>query len=123
MVEESDTFVFYAPVYTIRATTDYDLIRETAGTKPTKENIGWIRLGFSKSSMKKNEERIVVRGVYLAAIFITVSGILAYFLINAATRPLSRIVKIAEDIAHGDLSQEIRVERQMKSALWLRLFK
>ncbi|HEX9023256.1 MAG TPA: ATP-binding protein [Geobacteraceae bacterium] len=112
MSEEPNTFVFYAPVYTIRTQEDFDLFQESADAKKVKETIGWIRLGFSKSTMKENERKIVGRGLFLAVIFASGSGLLAYALISVATRPLARIVKIAHDISHGDFSREIATDQE-----------
>jgi len=110
MSEDDDSFVFYAPVYTIKSQEDFDIFQEDAGKK-VKERIGWIRLGFSKSSMRENEGKIVVQGLLLAVLFASASSVLVYFLISLATRPLSRIVEVAHAIAHGDFSQETGIDQ------------
>ena len=111
MAEVEDSFVFYAPVFTVKTKENFDFFLETDSVK-VRENIGWIRLGFSKSSMRENERKIVSRGLLLAVIFAMGSSALVYFLISLATRPLGNIVKVANDIAHGDFSQEIESEHQ-----------
>ncbi|HEY3307506.1 MAG TPA: PocR ligand-binding domain-containing protein [Desulfuromonadaceae bacterium] len=111
MSEDNHSFVFYAPVYTLSAKEDFDFFQEDSVSQ-VKQNIGWIRLSFSKSSMLENEQKIVARGLMLAVIFTSASSILVYFLITLATRPLNRIVVVANAIAHGDFSQEIKSERQ-----------
>lgn len=111
MSEEQDAFVFYAPVFTIRNQEDFDIFQETDSVKKIKEQIGWIRLSFSKSSMRETERKIVERGLLLAIFFASGSSILAYFLISHATKPLAQIVKVANGIAHGDLSQEIKIDQ------------
>ena len=111
MTEETDSFVFYAPVHTVRTQEEYDIFSQSPNVKKAKEIIGWIRLGFSKSSMKENERIIVMRGLMLAVVFTLGSCLLVYFLISVATRPLVQIVKVADNIAHGDFSQEIRIDR------------
>jgi len=112
MSETDDAFNFYAPIYTVRTQDDLAIFQGNATDNTLKENIGWIRLSFSKASMRANERRIVERGLLLLAIFATSSSILAYFLISKATRPLSRIVAVANGIAHGDFSQELDLDRQ-----------
>jgi len=111
MSEETDAFVFYAPVYTIRNQEDFDIFQETDSVKKIKEQIGWIRLSFSKASMRETEKKIVERGLLLAIFFASASSIIVYFLISHATRPLTQIVKVANGIAHGDLSQEIKIDQ------------
>ncbi|MBI5575117.1 MAG: PAS domain S-box protein [Deltaproteobacteria bacterium] len=112
MMENEDAFVFYAPIFTEREVSEIDMFRKGDSTGKVKEKIGWVRLGFSKSSMKENERRIVARGLLLAVAFTSVGCILVYFLISMAMRPLDRIVSVAHGIAKGDLSQEIDVGRQ-----------
>ena len=109
MTEEADYFVCFAPVFTVRTQEDFDLFQDSDQVRKLQENIGWIRLGFSKQSMRENESRIVTQGLLLACAFSLVSSLLAYFLISLATRPLTRIVKVANGIAHGDLDQEIGI--------------
>jgi signal transduction histidine kinase len=109
MYESKDLFVYYAPVFTVKSNEDFDIISEADNIQKVRENIGWIRLGFSKSFMKEAEQRIVARGMLLAIIFTTGSSVLVYFLISMATRPLGRIVKVANDIAHGELGREIEI--------------
>ncbi len=111
MSEEDDSFVFYAPVYTVRTQEDFDIFQEANAVRTVKDRIGWIRLGFSKSSMRENEKRIVGQGLLLALVFAAASSILVYFLISLATRPLSRIVDVAHAIAHGDLSRETGIDQ------------
>jgi signal transduction histidine kinase len=110
MSEEADDFVYYAPIFTVRTLNDFDIFQDSEQVKKTRENIGWIRLGFSKQSMRENENRIVAQGIMLAVLFSVGSSVLVYFLISLATRPLVRIVKVANGIARGDLDLEIGVE-------------
>lgn len=122
MSEEKDSFVFYAPVYTVRTQEDFDILQETANVRKVRETIGWIRLGFSKSSMRENERKIVTRGLFLALAFASVSSVLVYALISLATRPLARIVKIAKDISHGDFSREIEIGQEDEIGVLARAF-
>lgn len=121
MAEDGDSFVFYAPVFTVKAKEDFDFFLDSGSVK-VKENIGWIRLSFSKASMKENERRIVAQGLFLAIIFATGSSGLVYFLISLATRPLGRIVKVAHDIAHGEFSREIEISHQDEIGTLARTF-
>ena len=111
MSEEADDFVYFAPVCTVRTQEDFDLLQDSEQVKKLRETIGWIRLGFSKQSMRENGNRIVAQGLLLALVFSLGGSALAYFLITLATRPLTRIVKVASGIAHGDLDQEIATGR------------
>ncbi len=112
MTEEEKAFVFFAPIFTLRTKEDFQIFESSDNVQKVKEHIGWVRIGFSKDSIKEYEKQIVSRGLLIAALFTAASSILAYFLISMATRPLARIVAVANGIAHGDLSQEIRVDRK-----------
>jgi len=111
MSEQEDDFVYFAPVFTVRTQEDFDIFEESEPVKKLRENIGWIRLGFSKQSMLENQRRIVTQGLLLALAFSLGGSVLAYFLISLSTRPLTRIVKVANGIAHGDLDQELGIDQ------------
>jgi signal transduction histidine kinase/CheY-like chemotaxis protein len=111
MAEEADDFVYIAPIFTVRTQEDFDIFQDSEQVKKIRENIGWIRLGFSKKSMRENESRIVAQGLLLAFIFSLGGSVLIYVLISLATRPLTRIVQVANGIAHGDLDQEIGIDQ------------
>lgn len=112
MSEERDSFVFYAPVFTEKPQDDFDIISDMDSSHRVKDTIGWIRIGFSKSSLHENEERVVVRGVALSLVFAVVSCIAAFFLMGVATRPLSQIVKMADGVSHGDFSSEFEIHQR-----------
>ncbi|WP_160295210.1 ATP-binding protein [Geobacter sp. OR-1] len=111
MVEWDDYFLFFAPINAIQASDELDFIGSSDSAAKVQQNIGWIRLGFSKKSMRDTERKLVLQGLGLAAFFTLLSSILAYMLITMATRPFARIVAVANDIAHGDLSRNIEIER------------
>ncbi len=112
MSEEQDAFVFYAPVFTEKIQGDFDIISGMDSGHLTKETIGWIRIGFSKASLHENERRIVARGVALSLTFAVASCFIAYFLMGVATRPLRQIVKMADDVSHGDFNREFEIHQQ-----------
>ncbi|MDA8428403.1 MAG: ATP-binding protein [Geobacteraceae bacterium] len=111
MSEERDTFVFYAPVYTERLQSDFDIINDTGSAHRDQEIIGWIRIDFSKDSLRQNERDIVARGVALSLVFAVASCIAAFFLMGVATRPLRQIVRMADDVSHGDFSGEFEIRQ------------
>lgn len=111
MREQGDAFVFFAPVTIAKSAEGVDYILNGENARQIKENIGWVRLGFSKSPMWENEQEIVTRGVLLAGLFITVGSILLYVLISVALRPLGLIVQMAEAIAHGDLTRSVVIDQ------------
>ncbi|HJV67307.1 MAG TPA: ATP-binding protein [Geomonas sp.] len=109
MFEEKEQIVYVAPVCTERNADEFAIVQEPEQVKKVSERIGWIRLGFSKQPMREREEAILTQGIILAAAFTLASSVLVYFLISLATRPLRRIVTVANGIAHGDLDQELEV--------------
>lgn len=111
MTDDPGAFVFYAPVFTVIPHDDYDIVGGVA-PQETREKIGWIRLSFGKAVMQEYERRIATQGLLLATGFAIGSSIMVYFLITLATRPLAGIVKIADDISHGNFDRKVENERQ-----------
>ncbi len=106
--EDSDFFIFYAPVFTVRASEEIGIFQEEMA-KQTTEKIGWVRIGFSKSTMKETENRIVLRGLMLALIFAAGSSVVVYFLITIATRPLAVLSGAVKRIGEGEYP-EIKIK-------------
>ena len=69
-VEKKDHFDFLSPVFSVRSGGDIDILQGTDSDKPVTDTIGWVRIGFSKTSMKKAEAQIVFRGLMLGLIFL-----------------------------------------------------
>lgn len=111
MSEEQDAFVFYAPVFTEKVQDDFDIFNDMNSGHRAKEIIGWIRIGFSKSSLHENEARVVARGVALSLAFAVASCFAAFFLMGVATRPLRQIVKMADGVSHGDFSGKFEIHQ------------
>jgi PAS domain S-box-containing protein len=109
-VEDGDSFTFCAPVLTVQSREDVDLIHGSGNPQMTRETIGWIRLGFSKKSIRESERSIVARSLVLASSFTLLGSVFVYFLLSVAIRPLTRIVKVANEIANGDFSRDIVIE-------------
>ncbi|MBI5848837.1 MAG: HAMP domain-containing protein [Nitrospirae bacterium] len=109
--EESGFFVFYAPVFALRMQDETDVLYETDSVKTLREHIGWVRLVFSKASMKETERKIVERSMLLLLFFTICGSVFAYFLIGLVLQPLSKILDIANQIADGDFSQEADTRR------------
>jgi signal transduction histidine kinase len=122
MIEEGNAFVFFAPVSTLKIQEDFDIIHGSGAVRDERETIGWIRLGFSKASMRTNERRIVSRGLLLAFLFASGSSLLVYILINLAMRQLKKIVTVANEIARGDLSSEMMYDHQDEIGILARAF-
>lgn len=102
MAEDRNLFVFYAPVFTVRAREDIDIFNEAPAARHDKENIGWIRLGFSKVAMHEAVGKVVARGVMLAVIFTVGSSIAVFFLITIATRPLMGLIQAVRKLEKGE---------------------
>jgi len=110
--EKQDTFIFYAPVFAERMQEDTDILHETGSGKTVKEHIGWVRLVFSKASMRAAEQKIVERGIALLLLFAGGGSAVVYILITLALRPLTRIVQVANGIAEGEFSQNLEQHRR-----------
>ena len=100
--ERDDFFDFYAPVFTQRPAEDIDLFQGAGSAKERKEKIGWVRIGFSKANMKLAERGIVLKGVLLALIFATLSGVVVSVLITIATRPLMLLFNAVKKLERGE---------------------
>jgi signal transduction histidine kinase/CheY-like chemotaxis protein len=106
--EDNDYFDLYAPVYTVRAKEDFDIFQEGANRTDVRENAGWVRIGFSKASMKKEEQMIIFRGLIFAVVFTLAIGWLVYYMFTLATRPLSMLQKALGGVRKGQYP-EIRI--------------
>jgi len=102
MFDTPDFFVFFAPVFTVRASDDIDIFQEASQAKQVREGIGWVRLGFSKSAMKEAVNQIVMRGSMLAVLFTAGSSIVVFFLITAATKPLTKLSIAVKNLEKGE---------------------
>jgi PAS domain S-box-containing protein len=102
MAEDRNLFIFYAPVFTVRAREDIDIFEGATASRRDRETIGWIRLGFSKAAMNEAVGKVVSRGIMLAAIFTVGSSIAVFFLITIATRPLMVLIQAVRKLERGE---------------------
>ncbi len=101
IIEKDEYFDLSAPVYIVRMEEDIGIFEETDQGEEVKKNIGWIRIGFSKTSMKEAEKTIIYRGVIIAVILIIASSILVYKLTTEATKPLALLSNAVASIRKG----------------------
>jgi two-component system, cell cycle sensor histidine kinase and response regulator CckA len=99
--EDNDYFDLYAPVFTVRAKEDFDIFQEGANRTDIRENAGYVRIGFSKASMKKEEQMIIFRGLMFAVIFTFAIGWLVYYMFTLAARPLSMLQRALGGVRKG----------------------
>ena len=99
--EDNEYFDLYAPVYTVKAKEDLDIFQEGSDRTDIRENAGWVRIGFSKQSMKKEERNIILRGLMFAVLFTMAIGWLFYYMFTLATRPLSLLQKALGGVRKG----------------------
>ncbi|MBI4824888.1 MAG: GAF domain-containing protein [Nitrospirae bacterium] len=101
IVEEDDYFDLCAPVFTVKAVEDIDVFHEAAAGKEIKENVGWVRIGFSKASMKEAANRIIFKGLATAFVFTVINIIIIIKLFTIATRPLTALSNAVKSISKG----------------------
>lgn len=111
MVEQPNQFIFYTPIYTVKAQKESTIFAE-GEVSNQQEIIGWVRLGFSKAFMHRSEQDIVKRCMTLAAIIIIIACFLSYYAIDRITRPIGRIVDVADKISRGDFSASVPILQQ-----------
>lgn len=99
--EDKDYFDLYAPVFSVKAKDDFDIFQEGAERTDIRENAGWVRIGFSKSSMIKEQQKIIFRGLMFAIIFTLAIGWFVYYMFTLATRPLSMLQKALGGVRKG----------------------
>jgi len=99
-VEEEDYMDLCAPVFTVRAGEDIDIFREDPSIE-TREQVGWIRIGFSKDSLKKAQQSLIFKGILIAVVFTLISSLLVYKLTAAATKPLSLLSGAVQSVRNG----------------------
>ena len=102
LLEHDNVFEFIVPVITIKATEGLFLLEGNASAPPISEQLGWVRVGFSKEVMSRSEHQIMWRGGTLAVLFSTVGVILLYIFITVATRPLYALINAVKDVREGE---------------------
>ncbi|MEW6715843.1 MAG: histidine kinase dimerization/phosphoacceptor domain -containing protein [Nitrospirota bacterium] len=101
IVEEDDYFDLCSPIFTFKSVEDIDVFHEAAGNRSVKENVGWVRIGFSRASMKEARDRIIYRGMAIAVVFTFVNIIFVYKLFTIATRPLTALSSAVKSVSRG----------------------
>ncbi|RJR19249.1 MAG: HAMP domain-containing protein [Nitrospiraceae bacterium] len=89
-----------APVFSIRAGEDIGIFRDDAAMD-TRDQVGWIRIGFSKAYLNEAQQSIILRGVLIALIFTFLSSLLVYKLTAAATKPLTLLSGAVQSVRDG----------------------
>ena len=99
--EDNDYFDLYAPVFSVKAKEDFDIFQEGANRTDIRDTAGWVRIGFSKSAMIKEQQKIIFRGLMFAVIFTFAIGWLVYYMFTLATRPLTMLQKALDGVRKG----------------------
>lgn len=99
--EDNDYFDLYAPVFSVKAKEDIDIFQDGAERTDIRDNAGWVRIGFSKSSMLEEQQKIIFKGLIFAVIFTAVVGWFVYYMFSLATRPLSMLQKALGGVRKG----------------------
>ncbi len=99
-VDGKDYIDLCAPVFTVKAGEDIDMFRED-NARETREQVGWIRIGFSKASLKEAKHSLIFRGLLIAVIFTLISSLLVYKLTAAATKPLTLLSGAVKSVRNG----------------------
>ena len=102
LLEHDNVFEFIVPVITIKAAEGLFLFEGNASAPPVSEQIGWVRVGFSKEVMSRSEHQIMWRGGTLAVLFSTAGVILLYIFITVVTRPLYALINAVKDVREGE---------------------
>ncbi|HUV31016.1 MAG TPA: ATP-binding protein [Acidobacteriota bacterium] len=109
--------ILTAPVLTQRERISRENLGITSGLDKSipysyePELIGYIALGLSEESVNRSiaEGRIVV--IVLALLIVLTSIILVTFIVSAITNPVTELVKVTDQISHGDLSRKVEINR------------
>lgn len=101
-LEQHDFFEFFAPVFSLRASTDIDVFHESPSAKESQELIGWVQIGLSKEVITKAEKRVISEGLVFAVVFTIGFIILVIGLINVATRPLTALFDAVKGLREGE---------------------
>lgn len=100
--EQKEYFDLYAPVVTVKAGDDLDILQDSGAYTDLRETTGWVRLGFSKASMIKKQQAIIARGLLFAMLFTAAISTLFYVMFTIATRPLSELHKALGGVRKGE---------------------
>ncbi|HEY6000596.1 MAG TPA: ATP-binding protein [bacterium] len=102
ILEHPDSLECYAPIFTVRTSDELSVFGQDPAPEAAGEQIGWVRLGFSRASLIAGESRIVRRGLLLALLFTTGSCLVVALMVTISTRPLRALAKGARKISCGE---------------------
>jgi len=92
----------------INPISDQDLGNVSSTIRILDENIGQVRLGYSKINLNNELQRIRNRNYIMLAIFLFIGLLASLFLSGKLTKPLMRLSTAMETVPHG--SQDMIVE-------------
>lgn len=109
--EQTGYFEFYAPVFSIRAGGDFDMFGESGTEEPSKEHIGWVRVGLSKEVMHETVRNMTRTGVLFSILLVVIGFILINLMLNFMFKPLQTLFNAAKNMREGEFPQVPHTER------------
>lgn len=105
-------YQFWAPVVTIKALENEALLLDDAPATSSADRrtlIGYVTLTLSLKRIHAKMQEVITAGLMILALFLPFSLVIAYLLASGVTRPLAKLVQVAQAVAQGDLTQRIDV--------------
>lgn len=117
LIENNDHYDIYAPVFLDMRRSEGVISPPMGGPADNKDLIGWVRIGLSKTHMKKARAQIIFRGTLTAVFFTIGSSIIVYILFSYATRPLTELSNAVKSIRDGHYPEIVVSSRDEVSDL------
>lgn len=87
-------------------------IDNSMGQSNQLETIGFIEIGLSVETVRKNIMDATTATIVITAVGLILTIFLITLIVNAIARPVTELAQITNQIAHGDLSQKVEIDRQ-----------
>lgn len=115
---DTEVLVLAQPIYLERKTISRENLGVTggidmSGSAPTEQEIiGFIQIGLSLEAVKQVIISATKATILITALGLTLTIILITLIANAIARPVTELAIVTNQIAHGDLSQKLDIDRQ-----------
>lgn len=75
------------------------------------ENVGIVGIDLDASVVPKTEQELLWTTFTITLIVIVLGGLIAYFISRSVTRPVIQLMRVTEQVAAGDLSAQVAIQR------------
>ena len=99
------------PVITTAQTDPIELFPESLPTSATPLVIGYVQLGLSQDSLRKNIQDFLISTIILTLVIALIGVIATILLTQRIASPIRALVRATHEIAEGNLDQEVETKK------------